>query len=76
MMGTRQKLNGDGIDVTTGWRRFLCCLQRPGVVAKTKRRMRRQRRHAENEAMRLEMLDGAEAELMRVSRTWNGGSDE
>lgn len=76
MMGTRQKLNGDGIDVTTGWRRLLCCLQRPGVVAKTKRRMRRQRRHAENEAIRLEMLDHTEAKLMRVPRTRNGGSDE
>lgn len=47
MMGTRQKLDGDGIDITSKWRRLLCRMDRAGVTASIKRRLRRQRRRAE-----------------------------
>lgn len=36
--------SGNEFDVTTGWRRYVCSLQRAGVCAKTKRRIRRRSR--------------------------------
>lgn len=39
MMGHREKKRGgDEWDCFTNWRRIICCLQRSGVVKKTKRR--------------------------------------
>lgn len=38
MMGHRSKLtNGDEFDAFSRWRRILCYMQRPGIVAKIKR---------------------------------------
>lgn len=43
-MGTRQKCDGDGWDVLYA-RKYLCVFSKAGVSSKTKRRMRRRRRH-------------------------------
>lgn len=40
----RKAMKFDEQDVVTGWRRHLCYMQRAGVVAKIKRRMRRRER--------------------------------
>lgn len=41
----RKAVKADEQDVVTGWRRHLCYMQRAGVTAAIKRRMRRRERH-------------------------------
>lgn len=41
----RKAVKSDEYDVVTGWRHYLCYMQRAGVVSKIKRRMRRRERH-------------------------------
>lgn len=44
-MPKRKTVKADEWDVVTGWRRWLCYMQRAGVTAGIKRRMRRRERH-------------------------------
>lgn len=46
MMGHREKMNQDEWEVFTKWRRIVCCLQRSGVVKKTKKRFNKRVRRA------------------------------
>lgn len=41
----RNAVRADEQDVVTGWRRYLCYMQRAGVTSGIKRRMRRRERH-------------------------------
>lgn len=41
----RRAIKADEHDVVSGWRRYLCYMQRAGVVSRIKRRMRRRERH-------------------------------
>ena len=60
MMGHRERLiNGDEYDAFTDWRKVLCCLGRPGIVRKTKRRFwKRQRAEWRNRIAPQAALDG------------------
>lgn len=44
-MGRRPAKQSDEYDVVTGWRKYLCYCQRPGVTSAIKKRMRRRERH-------------------------------
>lgn len=48
----RRVIKADEWDVVTGWRRHLCYMQRAGVVAGIKRRMRRRERHDARDTLR------------------------
>lgn len=41
----RMAVKADEQDVVTGFRRYLCYMQRAGVTSRIKRRMRRRERH-------------------------------
>lgn len=45
-MGRRPTKHSDENDVVTGWRYYICYMQRAGVVSKIKKRMRRRSRRA------------------------------
>jgi hypothetical protein len=48
MLGHREKMiYPDEYDLTTGWRRLLCCFQRAGETKKVKKRMTRRNRRKE-----------------------------
>lgn len=50
----RRAVKADEQDVVTGWRRYLCCMQRAGVTDAIKRRMRRRERHQARRRIRRE----------------------
>jgi hypothetical protein len=43
-MGRRPAKHSDEYDVVTGWRHFLCYMQRAGVTSAVKKRMNRRER--------------------------------
>lgn len=52
MMGHKQKLTPEGWDAVSGWRHVLCYLQRPGVRAGIKKRLRRAERRQVRDSIR------------------------
>lgn len=54
----RAAVKADEYDTITGWRRYLCYLQRPGATDRIKRRMRRRERHTARHQLRRGDHDG------------------